>query len=60
MCVTVEPGLYIRPADGVPAALHHIGVRIEDDVLLTEQGCEVYTGGVPKRIDEIEALMNQD
>lgn len=60
MCVTVEPGLYIRPADGVPAALHHIGVRIEDDVLITEQGCEVYTGGVPKRIDEIEALMNQD
>jgi Xaa-Pro aminopeptidase len=57
MCTTVEPGLYIRPADNVPEALQNIGVRIEDDVLITHNGREVYTSDVPKRIDDIEALM---
>jgi len=57
MCTTVEPGLYIRPADKVPAEFHNIGIRIEDDVLVTREGREVYTADVPKRIDEIEALM---
>ncbi|MCW3479434.1 Xaa-Pro aminopeptidase [Neisseriaceae bacterium JH1-16] len=57
MCTTVEPGLYIRPADNVPAEFHNIGIRIEDDVLVTREGREVYTADVPKRIDEIEALM---
>lgn len=59
MCTTIEPGLYIRPADNVPEALHHIGIRIEDNVLVTEQGNEVYTADVPKTIEGIEALMCQ-
>jgi Xaa-Pro aminopeptidase len=57
MCTTIEPGLYIRPADNVPPALHNIGIRIEDDVLVTEGGHEVYTADVPKEIDAIEILM---
>jgi Xaa-Pro aminopeptidase len=57
MTLTVEPGCYIRPADDVPAAFHNIGVRIEDDALVTEQGCEILTGDAPKKIAEIEALM---
>lgn len=57
MCTTIEPGLYIRPADNVPPALHNIGIRIEDDVLVTEDGHEVYTADVPKEIDAIEILM---
>jgi Xaa-Pro aminopeptidase len=57
MCTTIEPGLYIRPAQNVPPALHNIGIRIEDDVLVTETGHEVYTADVPKEIDAIEILM---
>jgi Xaa-Pro aminopeptidase len=57
MTLTVEPGLYIRAADDVPAPLHDIGVRIEDDVLVTESGCEVLTAEAPKAIADVEALM---
>jgi Xaa-Pro aminopeptidase len=57
MALTVEPGLYIRAADDVPAALRDIGVRIEDDVVVTAAGCEVITAEAPKRVDDIEALM---
>jgi len=57
MCTTIEPGLYIRPAANVPPALWNIGIRIEDDVLVTDDGREVYTADVPKQIDEIEILM---
>jgi Xaa-Pro aminopeptidase len=57
MALTVEPGLYVRAADDVPAAFHDIGVRIEDDALVTDTGCEIVTGDVPKAPDEIEALM---
>jgi len=57
MALTVEPGLYIRAADDVPEALRDIGVRIEDDVVVTEGGCEVITAEAPKRIEDIEALM---
>ncbi|MGA8048697.1 MAG: aminopeptidase P N-terminal domain-containing protein [Burkholderiales bacterium] len=57
MTLTVEPGLYIRAADDVPAPLRDIGVRIEDDVVVTATGCEVLTGEAPKRVDDIEALM---
>ena len=56
MTLTVEPGLYIRPADDVPEAFWNIGVRIEDDVLVTESGCEVLTSA-PKTVSEIEDWM---
>ena len=57
MALTVEPGLYIRPADNVPEALWNIGIRIEDDVVITQNGCEVLTHAVPKTVAEIEAVM---
>ncbi|MBY0454255.1 MAG: aminopeptidase P N-terminal domain-containing protein [Burkholderiaceae bacterium] len=57
MVITIEPGLYVRPAPGVPEAFHHIGIRIEDDAIVTENGCELTTRGVPVHPDEIEALM---
>jgi Xaa-Pro aminopeptidase len=58
MVFTVEPGLYIAPGSkGVPAKYQGIGVRIEDDVLITKDGHEVLTGGVPKEIETVEALL---
>jgi len=56
MVLTVEPGLYIRAAGDVPEALRGIGIRIEDDALVTESGCEVITHETPKSIADIEAL----
>jgi Xaa-Pro aminopeptidase len=58
MVFTVEPGLYFRPGhEGTPERLAGIGVRIEDDVVVTEVGCEVLTRGLPTSVDEVEALM---
>ena len=57
MTLTIEPGCYIRPADDVPEALWNIGVRIEDDALVTAAGCELLSADTPKTIDDIEALM---
>jgi Xaa-Pro aminopeptidase len=58
MVFTVEPGLYVPvDADDAPAELRGIGVRIEDDVLVTEDGCELLTRGVPVHPDEIERLV---
>lgn len=58
MVLTVEPGIYIS-ADipGVDKRWHNIGVRIEDNVLVTENGCEVLSRNIPKQIADIEALM---
>ena len=56
MVLTVEPGLYIRAADDIPAEFHGIGVRIEDDVLVTAGGCEVLTAAAPKSVAELESL----
>lgn len=59
MVLTIEPGCYIRPADDIPQAFWNIGVRIEDDVAITAQGCEVLTEAVPKTVTAIEDLMRQ-
>jgi len=61
MVFTIEPGLYLPAgADDVPAEYRGIGVRIEDDVLVTETGCEVLTRGVPVAPEAIEALVGTD
>ena len=58
MALTVEPGIYISADNqNVAKKWRGIGVRIEDDVVVTKQGCEILTGGVPKTVAEIEALM---
>ena len=58
MVMTVEPGLYIAPgSEGVDPKFWGIGVRIEDDVLVTDSAPRVLTSGVPKKVSEIEALM---
>ncbi|MBE7942211.1 MULTISPECIES: aminopeptidase P N-terminal domain-containing protein [Ramlibacter] len=57
MVLTIEPGIYVRPAAGVPEQFHHIGIRIEDDAVVTPGGCELITRCVPVKADEIEALM---
>jgi len=57
MALTVEPGIYVRPADGVPEQYWNIGIRIEDDVVVTETGARIMTDGVPKDVAEIEAWM---
>jgi Xaa-Pro aminopeptidase len=56
MVLTVEPGCYVRPSDATPEAFWNNGIRIEDDVLITETGCEVLTSGVPKTIEAVEAM----
>ena len=58
MVLTVEPGCYIRPGDGVPARFAGIGIRIEDDVAVTDSGAEVLTSDAPKRVSDIEAWMS--
>ncbi|MCQ4278374.1 Xaa-Pro aminopeptidase [Pseudomonas stutzeri] len=58
MAMTVEPGIYVA-VDNMDVAKkwRGIGVRIEDDVVVTRHGCEILTNGVPKTVAEIEALM---
>lgn len=57
MVLTIEPGLYITPGSGAPERFWDIGIRIEDDAVVTETGCELITRGVPVDRREIEALV---
>ena len=57
MALTIEPGLYVRPSDHIPREFWNIGIRIEDDAIVTADGCELITRDVPVMADEIEALM---
>lgn len=57
MVLTVEPGCYIRPAENVPEHFWNIGIRIEDDVIVTQTGHELLTDAAPKAIADIEELM---
>ena len=57
MVLTIEPGIYVRPAPGVPEKFHHIGIRIEDYAIVTEHACALISRGVPVEPDAIEALM---
>ncbi len=60
MMLTVEPGCYIRPGDSVPRGLWNIGIRIEDDVLITAKGNEVITQDAPKSVGDIEEAMRHE
>ncbi len=60
MIITIEPGLYFRSQPEVPAQFRGIGVRIEDDVVVTESGCRVMTAGVPKDVKDIESFMAEN
>ena len=60
MMLTVEPGLYVAPDDdSVDEQWRGIGIRIEDDVLVTKDGCDVLTHEVPKEVGDIEAVMKK-
>ena len=56
MVLTIEPGIYVSDTSGFDQKWHHIGIRIEDDILITESGPKVLSAHVPKTIEEIEAL----
>jgi Xaa-Pro aminopeptidase len=57
--LTIEPGIYVRPEPGVPEEFWNIGIRIEDDALVTENGCELLSRDAPKTVADIEAAMKQ-
>ena len=62
MCLTVEPGLYFgawRPDVDCPERYANIGIRIEDDVLVTENGPVVLTSACPKTVDDIQSIVGQ-
>ncbi len=59
MVLTIEPGLYVTPSPDVPEIFWDIGIRIEDDAVVTPTGCELITRGVPVEIREIEYLMHR-
>jgi Xaa-Pro aminopeptidase len=58
MVLTVEPGLYFKPDDlAVPEELRGIGVRIEDDIVITDDGCENLSAALPRTADDVESWM---
>jgi Xaa-Pro aminopeptidase len=59
MVLTIEPGLYIQPAEDIAEDFWNVGIRIEDDAVVSATGCELITRGVPVAIDAIEDLMTQ-
>jgi Xaa-Pro aminopeptidase len=59
MVLPVEPGIYVRPAEGVPEEYWHIGIRIEDHVAVTEDGYRILSSSAPKSVEEIEALVGK-
>lgn len=59
MALTVEPGIYVRPAEGVPEQFWHIGIRIEDDAIVTANGCDIISSAAPKTVAEIESVMKR-
>ena len=59
MVLTVEPGIYVRPAEGVPEQYWNIGIRIEDDALVTPTGVHILSEAAPKTVADIEAVMRQ-
>jgi Xaa-Pro aminopeptidase len=59
MVFTVEPGIYVNSKSKAPEKFRGIGIRIEDDIVITESGNKNLTAAVPKEISEIEALMNK-
>jgi len=58
MVLTIEPGLYIRPSPDVPEKYWNIGIRIEDDALITPNGVQLLSRGVPVGVSDIEQLMS--
>ena len=60
MVITVEPGIYVSEADDIDKKWWNIGIRIEDDVMVTRDGHDVLSDGVPKQPDEVEALMSSN
>ena len=56
MVLTVEPGIYIRPSRNIPREFWNIGIRIEDDVIVKEKGCEIISREVPVELDKVEQL----
>lgn len=61
MVMTIEPGLYVPPDDAeAPERFRGIGIRIEDDVLVTEDGCEVLTASIPKSVEDVEAACRRE
>lgn len=57
MVLTIEPGLYVAAEAAAPDAFRGIGIRIEDDVLVTDHGCEVLTAAIPRTVEELEQIV---
>jgi len=58
MVITVEPGLYLGNSRKIPREFRNIGIRIEDDVVVTKNGCDIISDGVPKTVEDIETYMS--
>jgi Xaa-Pro aminopeptidase len=58
--LTVEPGLYFQPDDAlIPAEMRGMGFRIEEDILITEEGAKILSSGLPRTADEVESWMDR-